>query len=89
MLLLVTIATDEDRLLLYQVLREDFPRSHVCRRIPLGFVNRPLFQEMLDKYLRPPIHKGVPSLFMDLKPLYRYPDKVANCICMIYVHVYL
>lgn len=70
------LATVEDRMELYRVLREEFPRSHVCRKIPLGFVKGLVFHEMIDKYLRPSLHKGVPSLWIGLKGLYGDQEKV-------------
>ena len=46
--------------------------------MPLSFVTGPVFQEMIDQYLRPPLHKGVPSLFIGLKGLYKDKDKVGG-----------
>ena len=61
---------------LYRVLKEEFPRSHVCRKVPLGFLKGPAFRDMIDQYLRPPLHKGVPSLWIGLKALYENKEKV-------------
>jgi peptide alpha-N-acetyltransferase len=67
----------EDRLALYEVLKGEYPRSHVCRKIPLKFIQGPKFREMIDAYLRPPLHKGVPSLWVGLKHLYDDQEKVS------------
>jgi peptide alpha-N-acetyltransferase len=34
------------------------------------------FRILVDKYLRQGLHKGVPPLFVDLRSLYRDPEKV-------------
>jgi len=62
--------SEEDRLQHYSALQEEFPRSHVARRIPLSFTRGEGFVRLLDKYLRRSLHKGVPSLFMTIRGLY-------------------
>ncbi|XP_019854443.1 PREDICTED: N-alpha-acetyltransferase 15, NatA auxiliary subunit [Amphimedon queenslandica] len=71
----LNITSDENRMELYRVLKEEFPRSHVCRKVPLGFLKGPAFRDMIDQYLRPPLHKGVPSLWIGLKALYENKEK--------------
>ena len=78
----VTIATEEMQLELYDALQGEFPRSHVCKRIPLGIASGCGFRERMDKYLRPPLHKGVPSLFVGLKSLYKDEEKVTCYLCI-------
>lgn len=34
------------------------------------------FRILVDKYLRQGLHKGVPPLFVDLRSLYKDPEKV-------------
>ena len=43
----------------------------------------PAFMKLIDQYLQPALHKGVPSLFMGLQDLYKDPEKV------MIVHAYL
>eukprot|EP00180_Rhodochaete_pulchella_P003806 Plantae.Rhodophyta-Rhodochaete_pulchella.ctg689.p1 GENE.Plantae.Rhodophyta-Rhodochaete_pulchella.ctg689~~Plantae.Rhodophyta-Rhodochaete_pulchella.ctg689.p1 ORF type:complete len:898 (-),score=168.67 Plantae.Rhodophyta-Rhodochaete_pulchella.ctg689:1252-3945(-) len=60
-------------------LRESYPTSATCRRLPLGLL--PLgdkeFMRRLDEYVRMFLVKGIPSLFSDLQPLYSNESKVA------------
>jgi len=61
---------------LYEQLQHQHPKSSVCRRLPLDFA-RDLnhFRVAAKTYMLPPLRKGVPSLFADLKPLYAVPEK--------------
>lgn len=34
------------------------------------------FRTLVDKYMRKALHKGVPPLFVDLRPLYKSPERV-------------
>ena len=62
---------------LYEELMHTHPRSTVCRRLPLDFSRQAsYFRVALKTYILPPLRKGVPSLFADLKPLYKDADKV-------------
>ena len=61
---------------LYAELQHHYPRSAVCRRIPLDFARDPDYFRIAAKtYMLPPLRKGVPSLFADIKPLYAIPAK--------------
>ena len=63
---------------LYAELQHSYPRSTVCRRLPLDFARDPAhFRVAAKTYLLPPLRKGVPSLFADIKPLYGDPAKSA------------
>ncbi|GBG90818.1 hypothetical protein CBR_g51323 [Chara braunii] len=62
-------------MVLYEELREKYPRSAAAKRIPLDFLQGEVFAEALDRYVRPFLRKGVPSLFSDLRPLYNQPGK--------------
>ena len=70
------LENNTERLELYKILSGEFPRSHVCRRIPLGIATGDTFYHMIDSFLRPPLHKGVPSLWVGLKHLYNNKEKV-------------
>ncbi|KAJ3670740.1 hypothetical protein LUZ60_008166 [Juncus effusus] len=62
---------------LYKSLREQYTFSSAVKRIPLDFLQGDQFREAADKYIRPLLTKGVPSLFSDLSPLYEHPGKSA------------
>jgi peptide alpha-N-acetyltransferase len=55
---------------LYAQLAADYPRSSACRRIPLDFLRGAAFEAAADAYVRRYLLRGIPSLFMDLRPLY-------------------
>ncbi|KAL3930903.1 MAG: hypothetical protein SGPRY_001338, partial [Prymnesium sp.] len=62
---------------LYKELQAEFPRSVICKRLPLDFArSASYFREVAADYIIPLIRKGVPSLFADVKPLYVDPQKV-------------
>ncbi|KAI0711428.1 NMDA receptor-regulated protein 1a [Earliella scabrosa] len=70
--------TDESRTQALQYLRdfsEQFPRASAPRRIALNITLEGDFKELLEPYLRTRLEKGVPSLFADLKSLYRTVEK--------------
>lgn len=61
---------------LYAELQHQHPRSSVARRLPLDFTRDPAqFRIAAKTYMLPPLRKGVPSLFADIKPLYKSPEK--------------
>uniref|UniRef100_A0A7S0PZY0 Uncharacterized protein n=1 Tax=Coccolithus braarudii TaxID=221442 RepID=A0A7S0PZY0_9EUKA len=61
---------------LYERLQKRFPRSNVCRRLPLDFSrDAAYFREVFAAYALPYLRKGVPSLFADIKPLLARADK--------------
>lgn len=66
----------EARLVHYKAVQEQYPRSHVARRMPLTFTSGEVFTQLLDQFLRRSLRKGVPSLFVSIKPLYSDPAKV-------------
>lgn len=60
---------------LYFNLQSKYPKSVAMKRIPLDFLEIGSFRSAVDKYMRPLLRKGVPSLFSDLKSLYAQPGK--------------
>jgi len=72
-------ASTEGRLKeLYAELQHQHPKSTVCRRLPLDFARDAThFRVACKTYMLPPLRKGVPSLFSDLKPLYAVAEKAA------------
>mmetsp|Transcript_28646 Transcript_28646/g.46406 ORF Transcript_28646/g.46406 Transcript_28646/m.46406 type:complete len:923 (-) Transcript_28646:67-2835(-) len=61
---------------LYLSLAVKFPKSNAVRRLALDFASGEDFAGILDAFVRPFLVKGVPSLFSDLKSLYKNPAKV-------------
>eukprot|EP00850_Spirogloea_muscicola_P016597 SM000135S27041 [mRNA] locus=s135:306743:314702:- [translate_table: standard] len=60
---------------LYSDLQKQYPHSTAAKRIPLDFLQGAEFLAAAEAYVRPFLQKGVPSIFSDLKPLYRQPGK--------------
>ena len=60
----------------YKDLQEKYPSSTACRRIPLDFLTGDRFKESLSNFMTPYIERGIPSLFSELKPLYKDPVKI-------------
>jgi tetratricopeptide (TPR) repeat protein len=75
--LFVFTETEEERLDFYRKNSERYPRSDVPRRLPLEFLNNEeKFKELIDKYMRRALHKGVPPLFKEIKHLYKNERKL-------------
>ncbi len=63
---------------LYTELAAEHPRSSACARIPLDFLQGEAFLTAADKYVRRFLEVGIPSLFSELKPLYRCVRQVSR-----------
>ncbi|XP_049765257.1 N-alpha-acetyltransferase 15, NatA auxiliary subunit [Schistocerca serialis cubense] len=66
----------DDILRMFAGYQELFPRAQAPKRLPLNYASGSTFRTMVDKYLRQGLHKGVPPLFVDLRSLYKDPEKV-------------
>lgn len=55
---------------LYAELQASYPKSNTVQRTPLEFLQGAEFQAALEKYVRPKLSSGVPSLFSDIRGLY-------------------
>lgn len=55
----------------YAELAAQHPHSAACRRLPLDFLEGEAFAAAAEPYVRRYLLKGIPSLFRDLRPLYR------------------
>ena len=55
---------------LYRELQKAHPRSNACRRIPLDFLSGAEFESAAAEYAGPYLDRGIPSLFVALRPLY-------------------
>lgn len=70
------LSTSSEKLKMFTEFQELFPRALAPRRLPLNFATGDEFRILVDKYLRQGLHKGVPPLFVDLRSLYKDPEKV-------------
>lgn len=55
---------------------ELFPRAMPPKRLPLNYASGDVFKNLVDKYMRKGLSKGVPPLFVDLRSLYTDKTKV-------------
>ncbi|KAL9130976.1 MAG: hypothetical protein Q9217_000965 [Psora testacea] len=60
---------------LYDEYAQQNPRGDAARRIPLDFLEGDDFRDAADRYLQRMLQKGIPSVFANLKALYRTPTK--------------
>jgi peptide alpha-N-acetyltransferase len=67
----------EKTLELFAEMQSKYPRSQLLKRDALNYARGDRFHKLLDSYMRPMFRKGVPSLFVSLKPLYSDPAKIA------------
>ncbi|XP_064608201.1 N-alpha-acetyltransferase 15, NatA auxiliary subunit-like [Liolophura sinensis] len=68
--------SEEDRMKIYEEVLEKFPSASAPKRLPLNFTTGDRFRRLVDKYLQRALHKGVPPLFVTLRPLYKDPEKI-------------
>ena len=66
--------TPEARLAIYTEYQEKFPRAQAPKRLPLNFLSGTELEKRLSTYVRAALKKGVPPLFVDLRPLYAKPE---------------
>ena len=62
--------TPEAKLDIYIEYQEKFPRAQAPKRLPLNFLSGAELESRLSIYIRAALRKGVPPLFVDLRPLY-------------------
>ncbi|KAK9448637.1 NMDA receptor-regulated protein 1-domain-containing protein [Limtongia smithiae] len=60
----------EKRKLLYESLAKQYKRSDLARTIPLSFLQGEDFKAAIKTYLSGYLQRGVPSAFVNIKPLY-------------------
>lgn len=70
-----TADTAEDKHAIHLEYQEKFPRAQAPRRLPLNFLSGSEFEKRVSKYISTALRKGVPPLFVDLRPLYADPEK--------------
>ena len=64
----------EAKLAIYTEYQEKFPRAQAPKRLPLNFLSGSELETRLSTYVRAALRKGVPPLFVDLRPLYENPE---------------
>jgi len=69
--------SDEQKLELFAKAKEQYPRAQAPQRLALDVAKGSAFRDLLSPYMQKAIRKGVPPLFVDLRPLYADPDKAA------------
>merc|ERR1719322_1515879 len=69
--------SEEKQLAIYADYRTMFPKAQAPQRLPMNVANGESFRELVDTYLKKALRKGVPPLFVDLRPLYEDPKKAA------------
>lgn len=60
---------------IFENFQKQFPRAHAPRRLSLNHAIGDRFKKLVDAYLKHGLHKGVPPLFVDLRSLYKVPEK--------------
>jgi len=66
----------EKQLALYDEYKAKFPKAQSPQRLQLDVAQGDTFKSLLDAYMQKSMRKGIPPLFVDLKPLYSDPSKV-------------
>lgn len=68
--------SSEAKLDLYASLSEKYPKAQSPLRLSLDIASGPKFRELVDIYMKKALRKGIPPLFVDLRPLYEDASKV-------------
>jgi len=68
--------TMDERFAIYVEYQEKFPKAQAPKRLPLNFLTGPEFESKLTNYIKAALRKGVPPLFVDMRPLYAVPEKL-------------
>ncbi|CAH1634750.1 unnamed protein product [Spodoptera littoralis] len=57
----------DEKVAFFEVYKKEFPRAIAPRRLQLTeALAQPVFEKLVDEYLRHGLHKGIPPLFVDL-----------------------
>ena len=68
--------TVEAKLALYKELGDKYPKAQSPQRLSLDIAEGETFKGLLDAYMKKALRKGIPPLFVDLRPLYKDEAKV-------------
>ncbi|GAB0093410.1 Glycerol-3-phosphate dehydrogenase [Sergentomyia squamirostris] len=60
----------------FREFQKEFPSSICPKRLPLDVASGDDFRQLVDQYLRRGLRKGVPPLFVNMRSLYKHPEKV-------------
>uniref|UniRef100_A0A1L8DWR9 Putative acetyltransferase n=1 Tax=Nyssomyia neivai TaxID=330878 RepID=A0A1L8DWR9_9DIPT len=66
----------QEQLVEYRQFQKEYPSSICPKRLPLDAATGEDFRIVVDEYLRRGLRKGVPPLFVNMRSLYGYPEKV-------------
>jgi len=79
-------STVEAKLSLLAEMGEKYPKAQSPQRLSLDIADGEVFRNMLDKYMKKALRKGIPPLFVDLRPLYNSESKavIIEDICQGY-----
>uniref|UniRef100_A0A0K8SFC9 N-alpha-acetyltransferase 15, NatA auxiliary subunit n=1 Tax=Lygus hesperus TaxID=30085 RepID=A0A0K8SFC9_LYGHE len=69
------LETNEEKLYFLTDFVSKHPKTSAPKRLILNFAEGAKFKEEADKYLKTGLRKGVPSLFVDVRSLYKDPSK--------------
>nr|XP_039262762.1 N-alpha-acetyltransferase 15, NatA auxiliary subunit-like [Styela clava] len=69
-------SNNDERLQIYDAAAKIFPKTDSPKIIPLSLVSGDKFRIRVDQFLRSGLERGVPPLFVNLKPLYEDKEKV-------------
>jgi tetratricopeptide (TPR) repeat protein len=62
----------------YKEMSQEFPSSLCVKRLPLDVASGDVFEELITEYLKRNLRKGVPPLFVNIRSLYKDPQKIAT-----------
>ncbi|CAH2087864.1 unnamed protein product [Euphydryas editha] len=65
----------DEKVAFYDVYKKEYPKAIAPRRLQLTEAHLPVFERIVDEYLRHGLHKGIPPLFVDLRSLYADQSK--------------
>ncbi|KAI0341366.1 N-terminal acetyltransferase A, auxiliary subunit [Trametopsis cervina] len=85
----LSAVTDDNRGEILSILRDfsqNLPRAAAPRRLALDVALGDDFRELAEPYLITGIEKGIPSIFADIKSLYRDPYKLETIASIVEAH---
>lgn len=73
---IVATETEEQKLELFAEIAQKYPRAWLPKRLPLDHATGENFRTRADNMLRYALRKGMPALFVSMRPLYANKEKV-------------
>ncbi|XP_026490356.1 N-alpha-acetyltransferase 15, NatA auxiliary subunit [Vanessa tameamea] len=64
------LSSPDEKVAFYDDYKLEYPKAIAPRRLQLTEAYLPVFERLIDEYLRHGLHKGIPPLFVDLRSLY-------------------